>query len=175
MKQTTEELKAISEGAPEGATYYLIDQYNFTEGYFKLTKDLDVLVNGISGWERVDFSIELNGKYEVRYLDDIREIIKLREEVEAKDKRIAELDKRDSEMLKRVSVAEAQLLGRLIRGESSSLGQKLLEKHNLEQQALAIELFGLPFSVRGGYGDIVWEAAKKKTEQLRKQASEVKP
>jgi hypothetical protein len=79
MKQTTEELKQIITSAPEGATYYLINQYNFTEAYFKLTKDLDVLVKGIDGWEEVDFSIELNGNFEARYLDDIREIVELRE------------------------------------------------------------------------------------------------
>jgi len=82
MKQTTEELKTIIAGAPEGATYYLINQYNFTETYFKLTKDLDVLVKGIDGWEEVDFSIKLNGNYEARYLNDIREIVELREQAQ---------------------------------------------------------------------------------------------
>ena len=86
--------------------------------------------------------------------------------------RIAELDKRDSEMLKRVSVAEAQLLGKLIRRESSSLGQKLLEKHNLEQQAKGIEE-SLNYVMESKSKIVTVSSLLLYAEDLRKQASEL--
>jgi len=49
-----------------------------------------------------------------------------------------------------------------------------LTKRDLEQQALAVEKFCLPFTLRGGYGDIVWEQGKKVSQNLREQASEGK-
>jgi transcriptional regulator with XRE-family HTH domain len=48
-----------------------------------------------------------------------------------------------------------------------------LAKRDLEQQALAVEGFCLPFTLRGGYGDIVWEQGKKVAQELRKQANEM--
>ena len=46
-------------------------------------------------------------------------------------------------------------------------------KRDLEQQALGVEKFCLPFSLRGAYGDIVWEQGKKVAQELRKQAEEL--
>ena len=138
MKQPTEELKAMVESAPEGATYYLINQYNFTEAYFKLTKDLDVLVKGIDGWEEVDFSIELNGNFEARYLDDIREIIKLREEVETKDKRITKLE------AERDNFKETARQYTKLASEGIYYTLRELKQHDLEQQAKGLERVELP-------------------------------
>jgi hypothetical protein len=68
----------IIDNAPEGATHYLVNQYDFTEGYFKLTEDCDVLVDGSEGWQEVDIDVSINGNYEVRNLADIKELVELR-------------------------------------------------------------------------------------------------
>lgn len=78
-EQTTEQLKSIVSGAPEGATHYLINQYDFTEGYFKLTDNCEVLVDGADGWQEVDIDIPINGNHQVSEISAIREIIALRE------------------------------------------------------------------------------------------------
>jgi hypothetical protein len=63
--------RIILNKAPLGATHYLINQYDFTEGYFKLTEDCDVLVDGFNGWETVDIDVTINGNHEVRCISDI--------------------------------------------------------------------------------------------------------
>jgi len=77
----------ILDNAPEGATHYLVNQYDFTEGYFKLTEDLDVLVDaGKEGWRAVSIDVPINGNYEVRSIADIQTIVE-------QQKRIAGLEK----------------------------------------------------------------------------------
>ena len=70
----------ILNNAPKGATHYLINQYAFTEGYFKLTESCDVLVDGKNGWAAIDFDVTINGNHEVRSLADIKRIIGLEKE-----------------------------------------------------------------------------------------------
>lgn len=69
--------RIILNKAPLGATHYLINQYNFTEGYFQLTEDCDVLVDGFNGWETVDIDISINGNHEVRCISDIARQVEL--------------------------------------------------------------------------------------------------
>ena len=69
--------RIILNKAPLGATHYLINQYDSTEGYFKLTEDCDVLVDGFNGWETVDIDVSINGNHEVRCISDIARQVEL--------------------------------------------------------------------------------------------------
>lgn len=78
--ETLEQLKEIINSAPEGATHYVVDQYDFTEGYFKLENCIAYCDYGVDGWKYVEGAvIELNGTHEFRSLSDIKLIIELME------------------------------------------------------------------------------------------------
>jgi len=78
----------ILDNAPEGATHYLVNQYNFTKGYFKLTENCDVLAYAgkEEGWRVINIDVSLNGNYEVRSISDIQTIVD-------QQKRITQLEK----------------------------------------------------------------------------------
>jgi hypothetical protein len=84
-----EQDKAILEGAPEGATHF------DDPAIFRYLKDDGYYWNG-SCWRYEDEPYSLTY---TRSLDDIRELVALRDEVAEKDKRIAEL-KEDNERLR---------------------------------------------------------------------------
>ena len=78
--ETLEQLKDIIKNAPDGATHYVVDQYDFTEGYFKLENCIAYCDYGADGWKYVEgAAIELNGTHEFRSLSDIKLIIELME------------------------------------------------------------------------------------------------
>jgi len=92
MKQTTQELKAIRDGAPKTADYVSIMGYvlNESEDWY--------LWNPI---KQKYTDLELSGEehsWEIQSLADINEIITLREEVEAKDKHISELERKQKDL-----------------------------------------------------------------------------
>lgn len=62
----------ISKAAPDGATHYVIMQYDFTEGFIRL-KDGAVYSWDGKGWLHVP-NFDLNGYYDIRSLSDIRKI-----------------------------------------------------------------------------------------------------
>ena len=89
MKQTTEELEAIVEGAPKTANYISMMGYVLNElddWYFWSPVKQKYVYLVLYDYE---------DSWDFQSLEDIREIIKLREEVEAKDKRIVELERQN--------------------------------------------------------------------------------
>lgn len=88
-KQQYEEAKAILAGAPDGATHYLVNQYDFTEGYFKLTGQCDVLVDtGECGWGEIDFDVTLNGNHQVTDIASLKTICAQYERIEKLESRL---------------------------------------------------------------------------------------
>jgi hypothetical protein len=108
MKQTTEELKAIIASAPEGATH--VDG----QTYLELTTFQTQMYLGM--WVSAD-ERTLMAHQCIKSLDDIREIVKLRE-------RVAELER------ERETCDFKKLYFSLL---------KTVKKRDLEQQALGIE------------------------------------
>ena len=76
---TLEELKAIIAGKPEGATHYLVNQYDFTEGYFKVDNCNCLCDYGKEGWVDIGEDISIDGNHYVRDISDIERIIELME------------------------------------------------------------------------------------------------
>lgn len=83
MTNTTEELKRIRDEAPEGACHW-------DNAHLKHHKNATWLVYAKGLWQMLKLS-GINHCKNIRSLDDIREIIELRESNAEKDKRIAEL------------------------------------------------------------------------------------
>ena len=77
--ETLEELIAIVENAPDDATHYLVNQYDFIEGYFKLDNCNCLCDYGDKGWVDIDEIISIDGNHYVRDLSDIKRIIELME------------------------------------------------------------------------------------------------
>lgn len=134
----TETRNQILENAPEGATHYLINQYDFTEGYFKLTNDCDVLVDGVEGWQEIDIDVPLNGNHQVTELEPLRELQEKEQELIKMQARIDELEK---------IIAVRQLADKngykdgLEWVESHKQMDEILEAHNPTQQAKGISDF----------------------------------
>lgn len=77
--ESLKELKAIINNKPEGATHYLVNQYNFTEGYFKLDNFNCLCDYGVKGWVDIGNDISIDGNHCVRDVSDIERIIELTE------------------------------------------------------------------------------------------------
>ena len=126
----------ILDNAPEGATHYLVNQYDFTEGYFKLTEDCDVLVDAgeEEGWRVVSIDVTLNGNYEVRSVVDVKTIVEqqkriddLHSELESKKQecysrgeRIVELEKAlqsDADMRDKVRKQRDKMASRIAKAQ----------------------------------------------------------
>ena len=97
-KQTTQELQKIIDDAPDGATH--IDNDGI---YYKIETVHQYEDESDCGYEDRFRSTSLGGWIEdhedlllTRSLDDIREILELRKEVEARDKEISELKDRNT-------------------------------------------------------------------------------
>jgi hypothetical protein len=72
-------LKDILNNAPEGATHYLVNQYDFIEFYIKL-KDCIIYCCGTGDWvENQDFA--LDGNHSIQDLEDIKLIVDLQDKI----------------------------------------------------------------------------------------------
>ena len=81
MSESLEDLKAIVDNAPDGATHYSVNQYDFIEGYFKLHNCNCLCYYGGKGWVDIGEDTSIDGNHYVRDISDIKRIIELMEHI----------------------------------------------------------------------------------------------
>jgi hypothetical protein len=69
----------ILENAPEGATHYLVNQYDFLQYYIRLHECL-VYCYGTGAWVEND-DMTLDGNHHIQALEDLRQIMTLQAKV----------------------------------------------------------------------------------------------
>lgn len=98
-------LQDIISESPTGAKYFVITQYDLTEGYFHLDKELDLYANGgEKGWILIEDVFDLAGNYVCHHIPDLQEIQKLRHKNTQQEQQILKLQ----EQVARMQAREAQ-------------------------------------------------------------------
>ena len=117
MKQTTEQLKAVRDNAPEGATHYAENfkflAFNGNEKWMRYDP------NGLNGfcWFKAD-DVNLKSIKYMHSLADIAEIIELREKIEAMHKAWNKNQAKDQDLLHECSNENEKLREKLAQAQS---------------------------------------------------------